>query len=116
MVQGKASVDGSIALICPIYKKKNPQNCSNYRGIPLLNATYKVLTYCILDKVEPIAESVLDDHQGGFRFNRSTTDQMFIIRQIIQKCLEYNKDVYILFIDLKKNVRFYLQKKPYKHT
>lgn len=42
MVQGKASVDGSIAL----------------RGITLLNTTYKVLTYCILDKVEPIAECI----------------------------------------------------------
>lgn len=29
-------------------------------------------------------------------------DQIFVIRQIIQKCLEYNKDVHILFINFKK--------------
>jgi len=29
-------------------------------------------------------------------------DQIFVIRQILQKKWKYNKDVYILFVDLKK--------------
>jgi len=94
--------DWGTALICPIHKKNDPQECSNYRGIALLDTTYKVLAYCILDRVRPIAENLLGDYQGGFRPNRSTTDQIFVIRQILQKSWEYNKDVHILFVDFKK--------------
>ncbi|KAL4084186.1 hypothetical protein QTP88_028016 [Uroleucon formosanum] len=94
--------DWGTALVCPIRKKNDPQECSNYRGIALLDTTYKVLAYCILDRVRPISETLLGDYQGGLRPNRSTTDQIFVIRQILQKGWEYNKDVHILFVDFKK--------------
>jgi hypothetical protein len=42
-----------------------------------------------------------DDHRG-FRRNRSTTDQIFCIRQILEKKWEYNETVQQLFIDFKK--------------
>jgi exonuclease III len=90
------------ALVCPIHKKNDPQICNNYRGIALLNVTYKILAYCLLDRVKPIAEGIIGDYQGGFRPNRSTTDQIFVIRQTLQKMWEFNKDVYILFVDFKK--------------
>jgi hypothetical protein len=34
--------------------------------------------------------------------NRSTTDHIFCIRQILEKKLEYNEAVHQLFIDFKK--------------
>ncbi|KAL4092460.1 hypothetical protein QTP88_026961 [Uroleucon formosanum] len=59
--------DWGTALVCPIHKKNDPQECSNYRGIALLDTTYKVLAYCILDRVRPIAETLLGDYQGDFK-------------------------------------------------
>ena len=94
--------DWGTALICPIFKKGDPQKCSNYRGIALLDTAYNVLSYCLLDRVVPKAENIIGDYQGGFRTNRSTTDQMFILRQIIQKHLEFDKEVHVLFVDFRK--------------
>jgi sorting nexin-29 len=45
---------------------------------------------------------IIGDHQCGFRRNRSTTDQIFYIRQILEKKWEYNGTVHQLFIDFKK--------------
>jgi len=42
------------------------------------------------------------DHQCGVRRNRSTTDRIFCIRQILEKKWEHNEAVHQLFIDFKK--------------
>jgi hypothetical protein len=42
------------------------------------------------------------DQQCGFRRNRSTTDQNFCIRQILEKKWEHSDTVHRLFVDLKK--------------
>lgn len=68
----------------PIYKKYDSHICNNYSGIALLNMAYKILSYCILDRIKPLAVEILGDYQGGFRPNRSTTDQIFSVRQIIE--------------------------------
>jgi hypothetical protein len=50
----------------------------------------------------PYANEIIGDHQCRFRLNRSTTDQIFYIRQIQEKKWEYNGTVHQLFIDFKK--------------
>ena len=35
----------------------------------------------------------------GFRLNRSTIDNIFMVRQIYEKCHEYNIDLHNIFID-----------------
>jgi hypothetical protein len=47
-------------------------------------------------------DEIIGDHQCGFRYNRSTTDQIFCIRLILEKKLEYNETVHQLFIEFKK--------------
>lgn len=73
-----------------------------YRGIALLNVTYKILSKCILNRIKPWAEDILGDYQAGFRQNISTTDQIFILKQIFQKMWKFNREVNVLFIDFKK--------------
>jgi hypothetical protein len=45
-----------------------------------------------------ICENELGDYQMGFRTNRSTIDNIFIVRQIFEKCHEYNIELNNIFI------------------
>ena len=42
------------------------------------------------------------DEQGGFRVHRGCVDQMFAVRQVIEKAIEKDKVVYATFVDLEK--------------
>ena len=44
-------------------------------------------------------EDKLEECQMGFRTNRSTIDNLFIVRQIIEKCHEFNIELHNVFID-----------------
>jgi len=67
-----------------------------------LNVAYKVFSNCILTRIKEKAKQTIGEYQGGFRQGKSTTDQIFIIRQIYQKTWEFNKEVHTLFVDFKK--------------
>jgi hypothetical protein len=67
-----------------------------------LPTTYKILSNILLSSLIPYAEEITGDHQCGFRCNRSITDHMFCIRQILEKKWEYNEAAHQLFIHFKK--------------
>jgi hypothetical protein len=90
------------SIIVPIYKKGDKTDCNNYPGISLLSTAYKILTNILLVRLTPYVNKVIGDHQCGFCHNRSTMDQIFYIRQILEKKWEYNGTVHQLFIDFKK--------------
>ena len=94
--------DWRYAIIAPIYKKGNRKECSNYRGISLLSVVGKLYASVLVDRVRVIVEDVLDEVQGGFRPLRGCQDQIFCLRQAIEKLYEKNKDLYLCFIDLEK--------------
>jgi hypothetical protein len=62
---------------------------------------YKILPNILVSRLIPYAEEITGDHPCGFRRNRSTTDHIFCIRQILEKKLEHNETVHQLFIDFK---------------
>jgi hypothetical protein len=90
------------SIIVPIYKKGDKTDCNNYRRITLLSTTYKILSNILLARLTPYVNEITGHLQCVFRRNRSTTDQIFYIRQILEKKLEYNGTVHQLFIDFKK--------------
>jgi hypothetical protein len=90
------------SIIIPIHKKGDKNDCNNYQGISLLSTAYKILSNILLTRLTPYVSEVSGDHQWGFRHNRSTVDQIFYIRQILEKKWEYNVTVHQVFIDFKK--------------
>jgi hypothetical protein len=67
-----------------------------------LSTSYKILSSILLARLIPYADEIIGDHQCGFWHNRSTTDQIFYIQQIMEKKWQYNGTVHQLFIYFKK--------------
>ena len=99
---GKTPKDWQTGVIIPIYKKGDHKQCTNYRGISLLSLPGKVYAKCLERRCRQIVEPALEDGQCGFRPGRSTTDQIFTLKQIFEKSWEYAKDLFACFVDLEK--------------
>jgi hypothetical protein len=90
------------SVVVPIHTKGDKTNCSNYRGISFLSTSYKILSNILLSRLTPCANEIIGDHKCGFRRNRTTTDQIFYIQQILGKKSEFDSTVHQLFIDFEK--------------
>jgi hypothetical protein len=73
------------SIIVPVHKKGDKTDCNNYHGISLLSTSYKILSNILLSRLGPYINEIIGDHQCGFRSNRLATDQIFCIRQILEK-------------------------------
>ena len=83
-------------------KKGNLQECKNYRGIMLLSIPGKVLSRVILNRIKEAVDPLLREEQAGFRQGRSCTDQIAILRTIVEQSIEWNASLYVNFIDFEK--------------
>ncbi len=90
--------------IVTIHKKKGDKSIyGNSRGISLHSVAGKVLARVMLVSLtKNITERILPESQCGFRKDRSTSDMIFVLRQLQEKAREQNKDLFIAFIDLAK--------------
>lgn len=77
--------------------KKMPYNC---RGINRLFTTLKLMTKIISNKINECIS--LSGEQQVFRSERFCTDPIFIVRQIMEKSIEFNITAFMCFIDLQK--------------
>ena len=72
-------------------------DCGNYRGISLLSVAGKILARVILNRlITNILEENLPEAKCGFCLNRSTTDMIFSVRQVQEKCIEQNMDLFAI--------------------
>ena len=74
--------DWIICALCPILKKEDITICANYRGISL---SYKLLTSVLCDRLKPHAKALIGPYQCSFKPGKSTIDQIFTLRQILEK-------------------------------
>ena len=93
------------ATIVHLYKNKGDRHCcDNHRGISLLCIAGKILARLILNRLDKHIHKlgVIPESQCGFCAGRGTTDMVFALRQLQEKCVFQNQDLYLLFIDLTK--------------
>ena len=89
------------SFIVPIFKDKGDiQDCNNYRGIKLMSHTMKIWERIIDQRLR--GEVEISSEQFGFMPNRSTTDAVYALRQMMERYREVQKTLHIVFIDLEK--------------
>jgi len=54
-------------------------------GHIILPTMYKILSEILVSRLTTYAMEIIGDHQCGFQNNRSTTDQIFCICQLLEK-------------------------------
>lgn len=67
-----------------------------------MNTAYKIFITVIKNRLESYAEKTIGNYQAGFRPKKSTMDQLFTVRQLLQKCWEFDIDVWQLFVDFRQ--------------
>ena len=87
--------------LIPIFKNKGDiLDCDNYRGIKLMSHFMKLWERIFAARLREIV--IIRDNQFGFRPGMLTTEPVFALRQLQEKCRENNKDLHMVFVDLEK--------------
>ena len=90
------------SVFIPILKKGNAKECSNYHTIALISHVSKVKLKILQARLQKYVRCELPDVQAGFRKRRGTRDQIANIRCIMEKAREFQKNIYLFFIDYAK--------------
>ena len=86
----------------PIPKKGNAKERSNYHTIALTSHTSKIMLKILQVRLKQYVNRELPNVQAGFRKGRGTRDLIANIRWIIEKAREFQKNIYLCFIDYAK--------------
>ena len=87
------------SIFIPIPKMGNAKECSNYLTVALISHASKVMLNRLQARLQQYMICVLPDVQAGFRKGRGTRDQIANIHWIMDKAKEFQKNIYLCFID-----------------
>ena len=86
-----------------LFKKKNDKNdLKNYRFIIIMNVNYKIFTEILMQRFVKAFDSVIEEHQSIFLFEKFIDDNIRTIQRIIAKHKDAQQKVVIVFFDQKK--------------
>ena len=76
---------------------------NNWQGITLLSGSQCLArSWQNLYKEYQAVDDILRKEQAGFRKGRGCTDKIFVLRNIIEQCSEWQRELYINFVDFQK--------------
>ena len=62
----------------------------------------KVLALVLLERLHTIIDPQLMEAQCGFRKGCGTVNQLWVVRQVVERATEYRNPLYLCFVDLTK--------------
>ena len=91
--------DWKRSVFIPIPKKGNAKECSNYHTVALITQASKVMLIILQARLQQYVNDELPYVQAGFRKGSETRDQIANICWIMEKAREFQKNIYVCFID-----------------
>lgn len=88
--------------MCPLYKKGDRREISNYRPITLLNSDYKIFTKALSVKLAQVAGLMIHPDQAGFMPGRSITDQVMLAKMMIHYAEATEENGMLVTLDQEK--------------
>ena len=85
-----------------IKRKVTRQECENYRDITLLFCPGKLFARVLLPRMKNLLLAKRRNEQSGYTPGRSTVDRMFTSFTLLQTRREYNRSLWIAYVDLKR--------------
>ena len=98
---GEWSTSWTQSLVISLPKKGKLRQCQNYHTISLISHASKLMLKIILNRLKPQAEKIIAEEQASFRPGRSTTEQIFNLRILWERCLQHQQDLFHVFVDFK---------------
>ena len=89
-------------LLVKIAKKGDLTKCGNWRGITLMSVAAKVMSKVLIRRISGGVDARLRKEQACFRKGRSTIEQIFVLRNIVEQAVEWNSSLYVCFVDYEK--------------
>lgn len=100
--EGTIPKEWKLGYMSSIHKKGDPRNCGNYRGITVTSTFSRVYGRVLRELIEEEYSNQDAEEQSGFRAGRSCTDNLFCLKQIMEKKINTGRSIHLLFIDLAK--------------
>ena len=82
--------------------KKTSKSMKDFRGIVLMSIAAKVYNRIILNRVYNPIDNILRCNQAGFRRGRNCTEQIHILRRIIERFRQKQLPLAVTFVILVK--------------
>ena len=70
------------------------------RGISVMSIVGKVFARVLNERVKVWTVDKVTYEQEGFRVGRGCVDQVFVVRQAVEKTIEKDKEAHMAFVDL----------------
>ena len=101
LLSGTSPEKWAESITVPLFKGKGDAlDCGKYRGLRLLEHGMKIWEQVLMRRLEPFLS--ISPQQFGFASGKSTTDAIFIVRQLQEKFLQKKQKLYHIFVDLEK--------------
>ncbi|GFO03036.1 endonuclease-reverse transcriptase [Plakobranchus ocellatus] len=99
---GQIPTDISKSIFIALPKKPGATECELHRTISLMSHITKILLRIVMLRVRNKIKPEIAEEQCGFVEGKGTTNALYILRTLIERALEVQKDVYLCFIDYTK--------------
>ena len=99
---GQIPTDMSKSIFIALPKKPGATECESHRTISLMSHVTKILLRIIMKRVRNKIKPEIAEEQCGFVEGKGTSNAIYIIRTLVERALEVQKDVYLCFIDYTK--------------